>query len=373
MRLLLIHPYYWPYVRRGAERYIHELSSYLSRRGYEIKVVTSKPGRTKTIRENGIDVHYWHQYQNPLMQKFGITSSYSFMPRVFYSLAQETYDLIHSFYPSDGYAAHLCSKVKRIKYVFNLNGPPIKAFYRKVPLLHHLMKKAFDSASVIVVNSQYSLRYLKEDYKKDGVVIPGAVDILNYFVTQGKDLDRPKVLCTASLDTAYKNVPLLVKAFELFKSKVPKAVLQLSGHVDSDFAKRLMMSVNPRIRESIHILGVGNVKKLPQLYSEASMVVLPSIHEAFGIVLVESLASGTPVVGTESGGIPEIINDPNIGVLFRPNTTESLPTNADDLCDAMLHALELAKDQETSHLCREHARQFDWNVVGKLFEKVYDI
>jgi glycosyltransferase involved in cell wall biosynthesis len=358
-------------VRRGAERYIHELSSYLSRRGYEIKIVTSKPGRTKTIKENGIDVHYWRQYQNPLLHKFGITSAYSFMLNAFRSIAHDTYDLIHSFYPSDGYAAHLYSKVRRIKYILNFNGVPIKAVYKNIPLLHHLMRKAFDSASVIVVNSQYSRRYLKDDYNKEGVVIPGAVDISKFFITDNKDLDRPKVLCTAAIDTRYKNVPLLVKAFELFKSKVPQAVLQLSGHVDSDSAKRLKISVNPRIRESIHILGVGNVKKLPQLYSEASIFVLPSINEAFGSVLVESLASGTPVVGTDSGGIPEIISHPRIGTLYKPNRTDTLPTNSGDLCDAMLQTLELAKRTETSNRCREHAERYDWSVVGAQFEEVY--
>jgi glycosyltransferase involved in cell wall biosynthesis len=132
-----------------------------------------------------------------------------------------------------------------------------------------------------------------------------------------------------------------------------------------------MISVNPRIRDSIHILGVGSVKRLPQLYSEASIFVLPSINEAFGSVLIESLASGTPVVGTDSGGIAEIITNPLIGVLYRPNNTDTLPTNADDLCDAMIQALELAKDGETSSRCREHAGRFDWRVVGAQFEEVY--
>jgi glycosyltransferase involved in cell wall biosynthesis len=371
MRLLITHPYYWPYVRRGVERYIHELAHYLSRRNYELKIVTSKPGRSKIIRQEEIKVYYYRQIHSPLLKHYGITPTLSFMPSSFYSLLREKSDLVHSFFYSDGFAAHLCKKFKSIRYILNITGLPNVAYFNKLPVHYYLFKKALRSASVIVVPSECAKNYLREDFKRNGIVIPGAVDTSNFFVTVDKDLDRPKVLCTAAINTAYKNIPLLVKAFELFKSKVPKAVLQLSGHVDSHSAKRLIMSVHPRIRESIHILGVSKVPNLSLLYSEAAFFVLPSINEAFGSVLVESLASGTPVVGTDSGGIPEIISNPQIGILYKPNKTDTLPTNAEDLCEAMIDALELAKDTETAYRCREHARKYDWNVVGPQFEEVY--
>jgi glycosyltransferase involved in cell wall biosynthesis len=371
MRILVSHPYYWPYVRRGSERFIHGLSQYLSGQGHQVEIVTSKPGRTKKIIEGGITINYLHEFRNPLLYRFGITPELSFMPNALYSFLLRKYDMIHSFFYSDSIAASICKKFKNIRYVMTFAGVPIAACYKKYPVYNYLINKAFKVASVIIVASEYSKNYLWEDYKKDGVVIPGTVDLSKFYIAKNKDLDQPRVLCTAALTVPWKNVALLVKAFELFKTKVPKAILQLSGQVDYRLAKKLIDSVDSRIRTSIHILGVGTNQDLSKLYAEAAFTVLPSIREAFGSVLIESLASGTPVVGTESGGIPEIITDPKIGVLYKPNKTDTLPTNTGDLCDAMCQALELAKNSKTPYLCRQHASKYDWSVVGPKIEEIY--
>ena len=78
---------------------------------------------------------------------------------------------------------------------------------------------------------------------------------------------------------------------------------------------------------------------------------LPSFGEAFGLVLVESLACGTPVVGAAAGAIPEVIDRPEIGRTFAPFTAEAL-------AEALLGALELADDRATVAACRERAEDF---------------
>lgn len=371
MRILVSNPYYWPYVRRGSERFIHEMSQYLSGKGYKVDVVTSKPGRAKIVESGGVTVHYRREFRNPLIDRLKIKSELRFMPNTFYAFIGKQYDLIHSFIYSDSIAASLCKTFKKIQYVMTFAGVPDAACFRRYPFHNYLIKKAFNTASVIIVASDYAKNCLWEGYKKEAVVIPGTVDINNFYVTRNKELDNPKILCTAALTVPWKNVSLLMKAFELFKKKIPGAVLQLSGQVDDRVARDLINSVSPGIRDSIQILGVGEKNNLPGLYSKAAFTVLPSIREAFGSVLIESLASGTPVVGTESGGIPETITDPAIGVLYKPNKTNELPINADDLCDAMLRALELAKDPETPDRCRKHAGRFDWSVIGPRIEKIY--
>ena len=77
------------------------------------------------------------------------------------------------------------------------------------------------------------------------------------------------------------------------------------------------------------------------LYRRAWVTALPAIGEAFGIVLAESLACGTPVVGSPFGGIPEIIDRPEIGRAARS-------LEPPDLADALLEALELAETPATA-------------------------
>jgi glycosyltransferase involved in cell wall biosynthesis len=79
--------------------------------------------------------------------------------------------------------------------------------------------------------------------------------------------------------------------------------------------------------------------------------VLPSREEAFGLALAESLACGTPVVGTDEGGIAEVIGDANVGRLFAPD-------DASALAGALREVLTLAEDDSIRDLCRERAEAF---------------
>ena len=63
---------------------------------------------------------------------------------------------------------------------------------------------------------------------------------------------------------------------------------------------------------------------MPALYSLSDIVVIPSTNEAFGIVALEGMASGKPVIGTTSGALPEIINHNKTGILTKPKSVRSL-------------------------------------------------
>ena len=118
-------------------------------------------------------------------------------------------------------------------------------------------------------------------------------------------------------------------------------------------------------RKSIRIIGVGQEKNLPDLYRQAALTVLPSLHEAFGLVVIESLASGTPVVGTRSGGIPDILDAPGVGALFEPNDGPG------ELCQALLRGLEMTQNPQTRDRCRQHAERYSWETLGPQYETCF--
>ena len=103
---------------------------------------------------------------------------------------------------------------------------------------------------------------------------------------------------------------------------------------------------------------------LAAAYRSASATVLPSDDEAFGLVLIESLAAGTPVVAARSGACPEIVDDVRVGRLFEPGDPA-------DLARALAEAIELASDPATAETCREHARRWDWARVVERYEAFY--
>jgi glycosyltransferase involved in cell wall biosynthesis len=145
----------------------------------------------------------------------------------------------------------------------------------------------------------------------------------------------------------------------------PDARLQLLGGGDYGWAfDGLSAAEQATVEAATDHLGrhVGDVSSF---YRDATVSVLPSRHEAFGVVLVESLASGTPVVCTNDGGMPEIAGGDDVGRI-----AEETP---DSLATAILGAIELAADDRTPARCAERARSWDWDAtIGPAHEALYD-
>jgi glycosyltransferase involved in cell wall biosynthesis len=108
------------------------------------------------------------------------------------------------------------------------------------------------------------------------------------------------------------------------------------------------------------------MEAMPELYRSATLAFLPSRHEALGISLVESLASGTPVVASRDGGMPSIVSSPAVGQVFPTGDVAALAA-------ALLATIELAAQPGTPTACARHARGWDWDeVVGPLHERTYE-
>jgi glycosyltransferase involved in cell wall biosynthesis len=141
--------------------------------------------------------------------------------------------------------------------------------------------------------------------------------------------------------------------------------LTLSGPGDYRWALADLGASGERAAALIDALGPGAPDDVPRRYRDATVTVLPARDEAFGLALVESLASGTPVVCSSDGGMPEIVDDPCVGLTFSPRT-------AGALVEALDVAIGLAGDPQAPGRCARHARRWDWDtVVGPAHEACY--
>jgi phosphatidylinositol alpha-mannosyltransferase len=372
MKIAITGPHYWPYWRRGSASYIHNLAKYLTEQSHEVEIVTSKPGKKEILSNGKLTITYHRYLQHPLLLQHNIDRIQTFALSCSAHFLKKNYDLIHCIYHSDGFAAYLLKKLKRLRYVFHVTVTPFKLHFQNSEFDHYLFKKAISSADQCIAPSIYAREHLKREYDIDATFIPCGVDTNFFSPNASEKQNPPRILFTAPLYDERKQPYLLLKSFELLIKDGTNAILQLAGETTNEITSSFLSRTDPEIRKFIEVIYPITYQQLPKVYASASVTVLPSISETFGMTLLESLASGTPVVGTKSGAIPEIISNPSIGSLFEMKRENDFSDNAVNLFKAIKRTLKLTEKPETINRCCQHATQYSWRTVGKEMESLYN-
>ena len=372
MRIAITNPTNWPYLRRGLERFINELAEYLSRRGHEVDIVCGAPGKTEVVKQRGYTTWYYRRLWHPALQKAGFLEFHAFFFPALFHLLRHRYDVVFTGTFMDAYAAKLARRVTGTPYV--LTGfaiPPRVRYFRSLTLKGAIYKRAVLGADAFLTISNYVRDYFIARWDKESPVLRIPVDT-RLFRPVRRDLDAPPtILCAAALDDPRKGGRVLMRAFDRLKNKRPDLRLQLAWSLPPRLEAEFADLVSPCWHKDVHFLGTG--VDLPEAFARASITVLPSLWEAQGMVLIESLAAGTPVVCTRDGALPEIVTDPRVGCLFDPGDGDVCePTNVDGLVHAIEQCLELSRRPETSDNCRTFAQRFSWDQLGPAWESMLE-
>jgi len=155
----------------------------------------------------------------------------------------------------------------------------------------------------------------------------------------------------------HKNIARLIRAFRLIASKVPHQ-LALQGKLDSTYAAELKTLVRELDLEGkVVFLGYVPMNHLPYLYSGATVFVIVSLSEGFGLPPLEAMACGTPVVASRVTSLPEVVGD--AGILVDPNDTEQI-------AEALLRVIEHpALRTELSQKAVKQAASFSWSTAAR--------
>jgi glycosyltransferase involved in cell wall biosynthesis len=345
----------WPDVRRGGERYVHELGAALVRAGHDVQLLSTgaPPRRTEVlgVPVRRLPVRHLRRYgELDVEAAFGLQA----LAHVGPSGLAGRYDVWHATSTADGAAAALVGRSGRVRSVFTDHGFPVRRSreQRSDRALHKYLVEHVDA---YVCVSTAAGGYLRSDYGRDAVVVPPGVR-LDAHAPERRE-SRPTLLYSGALAESRKGVALLVAAAARLRSEVPDLQLWLLGQGDASAA---LAGAPEGLVTRCELVDDATLR---QAYARAWVTVLPSTAESFGMTVVESLASGTPaVVRADGGGPAEIISSDDLG--RRADGT------VEGLAAACAEALELAKDTATTERCRERARDFDWDaaVVPALVE-----
>jgi MMP alpha-(1->4)-mannosyltransferase len=143
------------------------------------------------------------------------------------------------------------------------------------------------------------------------------------------NIEGKKIILYVGFSTPRKGLEYLLKAMQLLTSN--NAVLLIAGKWESGYRESLDQLIEATSHKVIEI-GYVPDEQMPELYSSADLLVMPSLLEGFGYPLAEAMACGTPPIGTTAGSIPEVIGE--FGKVVPPMNAEALADAIDSvLCD----------------------------------------
>lgn len=376
MKIVYPYPTYWPYIRRGAERCIHDMANYLANRGHEVDIITSKPGAPHIAYDGRVRVIYLRQFSHPLTYRYGpLIKLYAFGLGALSHVMRGGYDVAHLWSFSSVVAAPLLKHFANLPYLYHLI---VRTHYWPGRMDRLIFQQLMKQANTVAALTPEGAAEASQAYGVPVDVLPPPVD-MDRFKPVPKDLKNPKVLFTGDLGDPRKGGGLLLRAWDEIHRRCPEARLVLAGPfglVGFDFGfdvytlQRLDLVRSASARAAIEIPGPGALADLPTTYAQAAVTVLPSIEEAFGMVVTESLSSGTPVVCSSSGGPGEIIGDSDVGVTVPLETYFDLASDqrASQLADAVIEAIEMARQPNTAERCREWVEPWGLDIVGARLE-----
>ena len=356
LRVALVAPCYWPEVRRGGERLVRDLADGLIARGHRPRLITSHPGPPSRTVEDGLEViRHWRPPAGRLRRR-AFEAHLTHLPFTYASLRNGHDDVAHATYVGDAVAAARSDTPS----VFGTIGAPDRRYLVKRRRRVELWLEAARGCDAVTVLSGAAAATLRRDLGIETRVIRPGVDTRT-FTPGGERHERPTILCASAVEDPMKRVDLLLAAFALVRRERVDARLVLDRPRDPVFADRLTAS------DGVELLDAeSRSPELVAAYREAWACALPSLGEAFGLVLAEAMACGTPVVGSNAGGIPEVLGDrDDVGRLFEGDEPEALAA-------ALLEALDMTHDRAVSEACRARAEELSLDRFTDEYVALYE-
>jgi glycosyltransferase involved in cell wall biosynthesis len=203
-----------------------------------------------------------------------------------------------------------------------------------------------------------------QDYPPERVIaIPLAVSPSFHAATDVRDSYPPTEYTILHVGHSgfYKNIESVLRAMPLIQRKVglPVQFCKVGGFTPSQ--RELIRKL--RINSLVEPHGTLSERSLAELYRKSSVLVMPSLHEGFGLPILEAMASGTPVLASNRGSLPEVVGD--AGLMVEPDDIEGIAEGVARL----ITDYQLRDDMITRGL--ERARQFTWQRTARATLDVY--
>ena len=290
---------------------------------------------------------------------------------------REKADIIHTHWLiPQGFIGAVLHRIMGIPHVATVHGSDL-ALIRNSTLLTAICSFIIRNSDAVTVNSSYTRQLLVSlvpGAERKIQIVPMGVDCQKFIIEAGSGtlnkFASNRIILSVGRLINWKGTIYLINAMPEVIQRFPDALLLIAG--SGPEKETLIKRVHELgLDQSVKFLGVVDTAVLPSLYHSADVFVLPSINkdgktEALGVVLLEAMASGCPVVGSNVGGIPDIITDGENGFLVLEQDSGMLTEKV----VRILRDKEIQEKFRRNGLIRIHD-SFSWEIVSKKFSEVY--
>jgi phosphatidylinositol alpha-mannosyltransferase len=359
VRVAIACPYAWD-APGGVQVHIRQLAQHLRRRGHQTLILA--PAASGSADGEVVDVG------RPIRIPFNgsvapICPDPRSRRRIRAALERFRPDVVHAhepFSPSTGFFATLEATVPvvGVSHAYMERSVLFTAFSRT-------FRRVWDRPAVWIAVSEAALSFLRKHIRADARthVVPNGVDVEPFRHATPADLPSGRrMLFVGRLDPR-KGFPVAVDAFALLVREFPDLQLVVVGDgPQRDAVARL----EPGVRQRVTMVGAVRHSLLPAYHSAADLFIAPSTgRESFGIVLVEAMAAGLPVVASDIPGYREVVRNGIDGILVPPNDPESVAW----VVRKILSDPALAERLRAAGHAR--AERYRWEVVTVEIEAAY--
>jgi phosphatidylinositol alpha-mannosyltransferase len=359
VKIGIVCPYAWD-VPGGVSAHIRDQAETLIEMGHDVSVITpvedpdSLPpyavdgGRPRSVPYNG----------SVARLTFGVKAT----ARVRRWIREGEFDVLHvhePLAPSLGVLA-----------CWSARGPMVATVHSSIERSrvlvtgYYLAQTALEKISALVAVSEHARRTIVDHLGGDAVLIPNGVRVDHYQDAQPlREWPGPAIGFLGRMDEPRKGLPILLEAFAGIRARIPDAILVLIGPGEPD---EVLADVPAALRSGIVVLGRLNEADKARALASLSVYVAPNTGgESFGIVLLEAMAAGAPVVASDLDAFARVLDEGRCGALFPVGDAAALEATVVDL---------LGNDEERRRLAAAGARRvaaYDWRTVAGDLIDVY--
>lgn len=350
--IAIAHPYHWDDVRRGGERYVADLGRFLADAGYRVEVILGTTDRPRVEVDGYLTVRRIRHLDRQRLRSRGLRPMDTFGIALLPHLVRRRYRLLHATTP----LAALAGRLTGHRTLYTVLGYPTPDQFGHRPGDRGLFEAATRAAHHTVAFSEAAAAAVTSLTGHRCGVLPLGVRLERFPLWEEPRTGAPRLFFAGYPGEHRKRLRLAIDALPAVRAVYPEARLLVPGDP---------CPLPAAVSESVDFLGVLPAEEMPRAYASATVSVLPSVQEALGIALVESLACGTPVVCADDAGAAGIVGPHPVGAIFAADDRTALVS-------AILTAIRLAADTATPRACAARAAAWDWKRnVGPQHEQVY--